>query len=98
MDEGIAAQTDGFGAAMAAIVRAAVARALDRSVRSEDVQGCRVTSDDFERRCRTRSSSLEPAGYTGGGGAGGGAQMAPAALRIVLWSASVMSYVNSRFQ
>ena len=56
----IAAQTDGFsGAAMAAVVRAAVARALDRSVSSSDVQGCRVTDDDFSKAVDdVRRSSL----------------------------------------
>ena len=59
--EGVAARTDGFsGAAMAAVVRAAVARALDRSVRTEDVSGCRVTAADFEQAISdVRTSSLE---------------------------------------
>ena len=44
---------------MAAVVRAAVARALDRSVSSSDVQGCRVTDDDFSKAVDdVRRSSL----------------------------------------
>lgn len=59
--EGVAARTSGFsGAAMAAVVRAAVARALDRSVSADDVAGCRVTADDFEQAISdVRTSSLE---------------------------------------
>ena len=59
--ETIAAQTEGFSAAaMAAIVRAAVARALDRSVLSEDTSGCRVNNADFQSAIADlRSSSLE---------------------------------------
>ena len=39
----IAAKTEGFsGAAIAAVVRAAVARALDRSVTQADLSGCRT--------------------------------------------------------
>ena len=59
--EGVAARTSGFsGAAMAAVVRAAVARALDRSVNADDVAGCRVTAEDFEQAISdVRASSLE---------------------------------------
>ena len=59
--DAIAARTEGFsGAAMAAIVRAAVARALDRSVSSGDVQACTVTGGDFDAAIAdVRSSSLE---------------------------------------
>ena len=59
--EGVAARTRGFsGAAMAAVVRAAVARALDRSVNADDVAGCRVTAGDFEQAISdVRASSLE---------------------------------------
>ena len=59
--ESLAAKTDGFsGAALAAIVRAAVARALDRSVTMNDTQGCRVTDDDFDYAVEDlRTSSLE---------------------------------------
>jgi len=57
----IAQQTDGFSAAaIAATVRAAVARALDRSVIDDDPLGCRVTPTDFERAIDDlRTSSLE---------------------------------------
>ena len=59
--EGVTARTSGFsGAAMAAVVRAAVARALDRSVNADDVAGCRVTAGDFEQAISdVRASSLE---------------------------------------
>ena len=54
-------QYAGFsGAAIAAVVRAAVARALDRSVGAADVQGCRVSAADFATAIRdVRESSLE---------------------------------------
>ena len=57
----IAQKTEGFsGAAMAAVVRAAVARALDRSVSSENLSLCQVTDDDFgEAITDVRQSSLE---------------------------------------
>ncbi len=57
----LASQTSGFsGAAMAALVRSAVARSLDRSVESFDTDGCRVTENDFELAIDDlRSSSLE---------------------------------------
>ncbi|KAL1504146.1 hypothetical protein AB1Y20_010555 [Prymnesium parvum] len=59
--ERVAGNTEGFsGAALAAVVRAAVARALDRSVTSERVQDCRVTSVDFNQAIEDlRASSLE---------------------------------------
>ena len=45
----VAAKTEGFsGASMAAVVRAAVARALSRSVEADDVFACAVTSSDFD--------------------------------------------------
>ena len=45
---GLAVATEGFsGAAIAAVVRAAVARALDRAVSEDNAQGCRVSDDDF---------------------------------------------------
>ena len=45
---------------MAAVVRAAVARALDRSVSSENLSLCQVTDDDFgEAITDVRQSSLE---------------------------------------
>jgi vesicle-fusing ATPase len=57
----VATQTEGFsGAALAAIVRAAVARALDRAVTLDDTAGCRVTSQDFKQAIAdVRSSQLE---------------------------------------
>ena len=57
----IAGKTEGFsGAAMAAVVRAAVARALDRSVSSENLSLCQVTDDDFSDAIKdVRQSSLE---------------------------------------
>jgi len=59
--EEIAAQTDGFsGAAIAAVVRAAVARALDRSVAQQDAKECHVTSTDFDEAIAdVRKSTLE---------------------------------------
>ena len=61
--QGLAANTEGFsGAALAAVVRAAVARALDRSVSLGDAQGCRVSSTDFDSAIsdlRTSSYELE---------------------------------------
>jgi len=59
--EAIASRTEGFsGAAIAAVVRAAIARALDRSVSADDVSGCSVTSADFDRAVDdVRTSSLE---------------------------------------
>ena len=48
--DAVAARTDGFsGASIAAITRAAVARALDRAVAADDVYACGVTGDDFSR-------------------------------------------------
>ena len=45
----VAAKTQGFsGASMAAVVRAAVARALSRSVEADDVFACSVTGMDFD--------------------------------------------------
>ena len=45
----VAEKTEGFsGASMAAVVRAAVARALSRSVEADDVFACAVTSSDFD--------------------------------------------------
>ena len=45
----VALKTEGFsGASMAAVVRAAVARALSRSVEADDVFACAVTSSDFD--------------------------------------------------
>ena len=45
----VASKTEGFsGASMAAVVRAAVARALSRSVEADDVFACAVTSVDFD--------------------------------------------------
>ena len=57
----VAARTDGFsGAAMASVVRAAVSRALDRSVKSEDVTACTVDGGDFDRAVDdVRRSTLE---------------------------------------
>jgi len=47
--QSVAEKTAGFsGAAMAAVVRAAVARALDRSVAADDVYACSVTGGDFD--------------------------------------------------
>jgi SpoVK/Ycf46/Vps4 family AAA+-type ATPase len=44
----VASRTSGFsGAALAALVRGAIARALDRSVESLDTDGCSVTEGDF---------------------------------------------------
>lgn len=59
--ESVAARTEGFsGAALAAVVRAAVARALDRTVTLADVGGCRVTASDFDQAIAdVRTSSLE---------------------------------------
>ena len=61
----IAASTDGFsGAAMAAVVRAAVSRALDRAVKNEDVADCTVNNVDFDQAVEdVRRSTLELA-YT----------------------------------
>jgi len=48
------------GAAIAAVVRAAVSRALDRSVSESNPQGCRVTATDFSSALGdVRRSSLE---------------------------------------
>ena len=45
---------------MAAVVRAAVSRALDRSVKSEDVTACTVDGGDFDRAVDdVRRSTLE---------------------------------------
>ena len=57
----LASRTEGFsGAAMAALVRGAVARALDRSVEANDADGCRVTTGDFDGAIEDlRTSSLE---------------------------------------
>ena len=57
----LADATGGFsGAAIAALVRGAIARALDRSVEQNDADGCRVTEDDFRRAINDlRTSSLE---------------------------------------
>ena len=62
--DSVAKKTDAFsGAAMAAVVRAAVARALDRSVNNDDVYACTVTDADFDRAIAdVRASSLELAG------------------------------------
>ncbi len=59
--EGLSTRTSGFsGAALAAVVRAAVARALDRAVAGDDAQGCRVSDGDFDAAIADlRSSSLE---------------------------------------
>lgn len=59
--ETLSEQTDGFsGAALAAVVRAAVARALDRSVSLNAPEGCRVTDVDFTNAISDlRSSQLE---------------------------------------
>ena len=52
-------------AAMAATVRAAVARALDRSVNEQNTAGCRVTNGDFVAAIADlRTSSLELEGAT----------------------------------
>jgi len=62
---GVAAKTDGFsGASMAAVVRAAVARALDRSVAADDVFACSVTGADFDSAIiDVRQSSVSAADY-----------------------------------
>ena len=57
----LAAKTEGFsGAALAGVVRAAVARALDRAVSAGDPQSCRVYRTDFDAAIADlRTSSLE---------------------------------------
>mmetsp|Transcript_9808 Transcript_9808/g.32710 ORF Transcript_9808/g.32710 Transcript_9808/m.32710 type:complete len:366 (-) Transcript_9808:302-1399(-) len=71
--EGLAAQTEGFsGAAISGLVRAAVARALDRAVSLDNTAGCRVTGADFGAAIadlRSSSLELERAGTTEGGAA-----------------------------
>lgn len=59
--DAMAAKTEGFsGAAIAAVVRAAVARALDRAVSNENTAGCRVTGTDFDQAIAdVRASQLE---------------------------------------
>ena len=59
--QAMAERTEGFsGAALAAVVRAAVARALDRAVNADDTQGCRVTGGDFDKAIAdVKSSQLE---------------------------------------
>ncbi len=61
----VALKTEGFsGASMAAVVRAAVARALSRSVEADDVFACAVTSSDFDDAVEdVRRSQLLPGGY-----------------------------------
>jgi len=71
--DGLAAQTGGFsGAAISGLVRAAVARALDRAVSLADTAGCRVTGADFGAAIadlRSSSLELEQAGTAEGGAA-----------------------------
>ena len=59
--DGLAAATEGFsGAALAAVVRAAVARALDRSSRTNTITACRVSAGDFSNAIADlRASSYE---------------------------------------
>ena len=59
--ETIASRTSGFsGAALAALVRGAIARALDRSVEGLEPNSCRVTEGDFVSAIKDlRASSLE---------------------------------------
>ena len=60
----VASRTRGFsGAALAALVRGAIARALDRSVDALDTDSCRVTEGDFVAAIedlRATSLELEP--------------------------------------
>ena len=57
----LASQTSGFsGAALAALVRGAIARAIDRSVEALDTDGCTVTESDFVSAIGDlRATSLE---------------------------------------
>ena len=57
----VASSTSGFsGAALAALVRGAIARALDRSVEALDTDGCSVTEADFGAAIEDlRATSLE---------------------------------------
>ena len=57
----VASRTSGFsGAALAALVRGAIARALDRSVEAVDTDGCSVTEGDFVAAIEDlRATSLE---------------------------------------
>ena len=57
----VASRTRGFsGAALAALVRGAIARALDRSVEALDTDGCSVTEGDFVSAIEDlRATSLE---------------------------------------
>ena len=57
----VASRTSGFsGAALAALVRGAIARALDRSVEALDTDGCSVTEGDFVAAIEDlRATSLE---------------------------------------
>jgi vesicle-fusing ATPase len=57
----VASRTSGFsGAALAALVRGAIARALDRSVEALDTDGCSVTEGDFVAAIvDLRATSLE---------------------------------------
>jgi vesicle-fusing ATPase len=57
----VASRTSGFsGAALAALVRGAIARALDRSVEALDTDGCSVTEADFVSAIEDlRATSLE---------------------------------------
>ena len=57
----MAEATGGFsGAALAAVVRAAVARALDRAVSINNTGSCRVTAGDFDEAVAdVRASQLE---------------------------------------
>ena len=57
----VASRTSGFsGAALAALVRGAIARALDRSVEAMDTDGCSVTEGDFMAAIvDLRATSLE---------------------------------------
>mmetsp|Transcript_27563 Transcript_27563/g.75003 ORF Transcript_27563/g.75003 Transcript_27563/m.75003 type:complete len:307 (+) Transcript_27563:1284-2204(+) len=63
--EELAEESEGFtGAALAAITRAAVSRALDRSVSDNDALACKVTDTDFASALvDVRRSSLELAAY-----------------------------------
>lgn len=63
----VAAKTEGFsGASMAAVVRAAVARALSRSVEADDVFACSVTGMDFDRAVEDVRLSQLPVDVGGG--------------------------------
>ena len=57
----VASRTSGFsGVALAALVRGAIARALDRSVEAVDTDGCSVTESDFVSAIEDlRATSLE---------------------------------------